>query len=419
MGVPVVFNLGMGVESTKALVDLLENPNRRDFDLADLVVVTAMTGDEFKETGELTRTHVLPLLRAHNVRYVQLARKAATVAEAGGANYVVLSDTRQPTEVHLDGCYKLSSELLDAGTLPTTAGDRKCSLKAKGEVIDAWIVDVLLGGDHTKAFRQMIGFNRDEGGRAADDCEASAKRRKAGELTGRLAEFPLIEWWESRADCLAFLQTRFGVTWPKSCCVYCPFSRGKAEISDRFLRFPQEAVLAAWMEFCSLALNPRLKLYVSKSVVDVLTDSGNVAALNEFNSRVGASETDWAVYRVRRMYRGPGLADRHIGLLAKGTRAEMEATVAALAVAKGSVPEAADGYVRAWIVKRAEPPKKSKAKKGERAVKVEYKAVEEMIVAAPRVAVEKRARGWSEEKWATRVALAMAGAPAEPVGCGG
>jgi hypothetical protein len=144
-----------------------------------------------------------------------------------------------------------------------------------------------------------------------------------------------------------------------------------------------------------------------------------VAALNEFNSRVGASETDWAVYRVRRMYRGPGLADRHIGLLAKGTRAEMEATVAALAVAKGSVPEAADGYVRAWIVKRAEPPKKSKAKKGERAAKVEYKAVEEMIVAAPRVAVEKRARGWSEEKWATRVALAMAGAPAEPVGCGG
>ena len=70
MGTPVVFNLGMGVDSVAALVELLENPERRDFDLADLVVVTAQTGDEFKATGRLIETHLFPLLREHKVRFV-------------------------------------------------------------------------------------------------------------------------------------------------------------------------------------------------------------------------------------------------------------------------------------------------------------------------------------------------------------
>jgi hypothetical protein len=38
--------------------------------------------------------------------------------------------------VHLGGAYKLSDEMLAAGTVPQVAGSRKCSAKAKGWVLD-------------------------------------------------------------------------------------------------------------------------------------------------------------------------------------------------------------------------------------------------------------------------------------------
>jgi hypothetical protein len=301
---------------------------------------------------------------------------------------------------------------------PIEAGDRKCSLKAKGEVIDAWIVAELLGGDHTKPFRQMIGFNADETKRADDDRAASVKRKAAGELVGRTGEFPVIAWGWDRAACLAKLRERFGVVWPKSCCVYCPFSKGRPEIVERFRRFPEEASLALWMEYCSMALNPRLKLYGDKKgVKDVLAADGNAAALAIFESRLKASESGWCVYRVRRLYRGLGLADRHIGIVDKGTRAEAEAAVLSMAVERGVVAEEdADGYVRAYLIRRTEPVKPKRPKKGEpKPAKVPYKGVEEMLVAAPREAVEKSARGWKEEVWDTRVSLATSGTA---VGCG-
>src|SRR5436309_2272082 len=86
----VILNLGMGVESSAILARLLLEPDVRDFDLADLVVVTSQTGDEFPDTGALVETHLLPLMKAHGVRNVQVARAGAV--KVGGRNVRVLSD---------------------------------------------------------------------------------------------------------------------------------------------------------------------------------------------------------------------------------------------------------------------------------------------------------------------------------------
>src|SRR4051812_23214510 len=102
---PIILSYGMGVDSTAILLRWIAEPETRDFPLSRLTVLTAMTGDEFPETGELVRGDILPLLRDAGVRYVQIARRSA--AQADGV--ATLSDTRYPFEVHLEGAgWKLS-----------------------------------------------------------------------------------------------------------------------------------------------------------------------------------------------------------------------------------------------------------------------------------------------------------------------
>ena len=71
----VLLSYGLGKHSTAAAVELIENPSRRDFDLDQLILLTAMTGNEWGTTKALVEEHLLPLLRHHRVRYVQVARK--------------------------------------------------------------------------------------------------------------------------------------------------------------------------------------------------------------------------------------------------------------------------------------------------------------------------------------------------------
>jgi hypothetical protein len=121
-----VLSFGMGVESSALLLSWLERPESRDFDLErDLIVLTSQTGAEFPDSAQLVSQHLLPRMRERNVRYVQVAR--AGHLEADGIK--VLSDTREPSEVHIQGAYTLTEELKSAGTVPQFSGNRTCSFE--------------------------------------------------------------------------------------------------------------------------------------------------------------------------------------------------------------------------------------------------------------------------------------------------
>jgi hypothetical protein len=149
----------MGVDSTALLLRWLCEPKSRDFDLDDLVVLTAQTGDEFKDTQRLVETHMLPLLRELRVRYVQVARGGPLQ----GDGIVVLDDGREPQQLFIEGRFKLSQELLDNGTVPQVAtGQRRCTHHFKGFPLTAW-TDREFGSQRV---RKVIGYNVDERGRA-------------------------------------------------------------------------------------------------------------------------------------------------------------------------------------------------------------------------------------------------------------
>jgi hypothetical protein len=58
----VILSYGLGVDSTAILLRWLSDPSSRDFDLADLIVIVAMTGNEWDVTGRHVEEHILPLL---------------------------------------------------------------------------------------------------------------------------------------------------------------------------------------------------------------------------------------------------------------------------------------------------------------------------------------------------------------------
>ena len=130
-----ILSYGMGVESSAILLRWILEPQTRPCDLRDLIVITAQTGNEYSDTGRDVERHILPLLRQYGIRFVQLARHGHLEADG----ITVLSDTRQPTTVYLDGDYRLSDELRKNGTVPMCSGVHKCALKFKAFVIESWL----------------------------------------------------------------------------------------------------------------------------------------------------------------------------------------------------------------------------------------------------------------------------------------
>jgi hypothetical protein len=86
-----ILSLGMGVESTAILVRWLTEPATRPCPLDKLIVLTAMTGDEYADTVSDMEKYILPMLHAHGVRFVQVARHGHLEADG----ITVLSDTTQ------------------------------------------------------------------------------------------------------------------------------------------------------------------------------------------------------------------------------------------------------------------------------------------------------------------------------------
>lgn len=374
----VVQSNGMGVESTAILLRWLHDPSSRDFELSELTVLTAMVGDEFQETGDLMEQHVLPLLREHGVRYVQVARGGRSDRDG----VVVLDDSRAPSMVHLSGGgWSLMDELTLAGTVPQfRSGARKCSLKFKGWPLDKWIAAELDGAP----FRHVMGFNTDELRRVERDRSYSG--------VARTSEYPLVEWGWDRAACEAYILRMTGVAWPKSCCVFCPFAASKAGLPvhlERLRRYPEYVAMTIVMERVSTALNPRQTLFKSTSFESVVAAAGGFdAALAAVEDQL--DEADWAVYRVRRVFTGVCHATRKVEVLWRGARSDASAALRRHARGGQVVTEA--GSERVWTHRKGE----------------QFPCVEEQLVAAPAAAEEKAGSKGFEDKWQRHLPMVAA-----------
>jgi hypothetical protein len=405
----IVLSYGLGVDSTALLLRWLEEPHTRTFALDDLLVVTAMTGDEWPRTGELVEQHVLPRLSEHRVRYAQVARQGASQS----AGVVVLDESDRPQEVAIEGAYKLSDELTAAGTIPQAAGNRRCSMKFKG-----WVIDTYLEHHAPDATRHAFGFELGEP-RRAENCQrhmpgrlafgfekgeaGRARRASEYDTPHRVAEFPLIEWGWDRQECSDYIERVTGVAdWPKSACVYCPFAltsrAGRERSLVRYATRPIAAVQALMLERRALCLNPRGGLIAGDRLIDLIS-ARRPALAARFEREL--DHTPHAVYAVRRLWRPRAddplkvaNANRDLRVLRHGSRPECETHVRTL----GDVDDH-DGIERTYLLRR-----------GER-----LPTREQFIVAGPAGAQEKALPSF-ETWWAEleHEQLALAGLALEP-----
>jgi site-specific DNA-cytosine methylase len=367
-----VLSYGLGVDSTAILLRWLTDPASRPCDLADLIVITAHVGDEFASTLELVERHVLPLLREHGIRFVQLGRKGKTGLK-------VLDDSREPARLYADHSFKVSDEYRSGGTIPQTAGDRKCSMRAKGEIIDAWLLAEL--GD--QVFDHVIGFEANEPGRAKRDATFTRELvgpKKAARMPNRAPSYPLITWGWDRQRCIDEIAELVGVVWPKSACTFCPFSCGKAEVMARFEAEPEAAHLALELEALALALNPRAKLYKRHSAREKMAAAGLDAILAEHGRRLDAAT--WALYSVTRVFTPSGGAVRKLEVLQTGTREAVSLALSDAAARDGlAVQLDDDGFRRAWASHRRTVTERVKSGKGTRKRERTLPCVESYLVA--------------------------------------
>lgn len=367
----VLLSYGLGIHSTAAAVEIIENPGARDFELDQLILLTAMTGDEWQSSKVLVEAHLLPLLRDHRVRYVQVARLGKFQRDG----IVVLSDTDQPRELYLEGAYRLSDELKRAGTVPTVCGTRKCSLKFKGWVLDQWIKQHF----ERRYVRQIIGFH-------AGELYRVERERRYYSGVGPPIEHPLIAWGWDDKRCFDYLHARFGVTWKKSCCSFCMFSAGKPAVIERFRAEPQSGAEAIILERTARALNPRMTLYSRSSVEELIQADGNARALEIADDKL--SHVEWKLMRVQRIRMKKGGAHRRTEELARGTKIEMDARLREEAILRNLPVSFEGGQARLYILR---PPEDSS-----------YPTAEEMIVAVPGT-VESKCRKNFTRRWSELV----------------
>ncbi|USQ85895.1 hypothetical protein NFX46_20460 [Streptomyces phaeoluteigriseus] len=287
--VATVINWGLGADSTAYLARILTDPAAHGIDLERTAVLYMATGSEWPETRMLVEEFMLPLLREHGVRFVQLSRSGQLKA----AGITVLDDSRRPERLFARGPWTLWDELESVGTVPQQAGTRKCSLRAKGEVGDRWLMQVMGG----RPFRQIMGFNADEPGRRFGDAAASR-------IPGRTGVYPLIDWSWHRRQCEDYLLERFGVHWPKSYCTFCcfPVSMGALPAHlERMRSHPDIAGEVLRLEYTAMSLNPNARLYGRRSLLELFDPSRprDRACLEAFEREL---DVPWALYHVRRLF---------------------------------------------------------------------------------------------------------------------
>jgi len=389
---PIVINWGMGADSSAILVRIIRDSEARSAlgvaaDFSNLVVLTAMVGSEYPDTKRLGEQYLLPLLREHGIRFVQVGRSSASTRRTpADPGYSVIEDSTTAETLHIDGGgFTLLEELLNAGTVPQyRANSRTCSQKYKGIPCDRWLEDTF--GE--APFCQVFGFNADEQKRADKDDSYTGK----GKLH-RSTRYPLIEWGWGRADLERYLQDWAGEPWAKSCCTFCPFQgtvAGRSGVLARVCKFPGAASEAMFVERAALALNPRQSLFASKGGAEGFfaqaADDQTAGAFAQLEQRMASCE--YALYRVRRVVyatKGGKGGSRNISVEAEGSHEDMAGRIRKLAGERGvKVEQDEKGALRVWIERRDEEA---------------LPAREELFVVAPKTAQAKIGRGF-EAKWA-------------------
>lgn len=383
-----MLSMGMGIDSAAILVRWIHEPATRRFRLPDgtwrafaledLVVVTAMTGDEYDRTRYLMERYLLPLMREHGIRYVQIARHAQ---EAEG-RYDVLSDSRATARMVMAGNWRLRDELTAAGTLPQIVpGTRRCSSRAKGDPLD-WFAADEFGGE---PYWHVVGFAAEETSRRDRDQSYTRNARNP--------QYPLIEWGWDRQRCDDYLFAGdgrffngFGERWQRSCCGYCPFqSISRVNLPDligRWRREPDLAALAVRLEWSAVMFNQRMQLFGRKSARTILVANGMRDLVYDVEHELARME--WAVYDVRRAHI-PVKADRHqkvmvsprdVRLVRTGRPSDLNFWL----TNQGGAEEGGHRIVRLWKVRNPGPP---------------YPTREHFWVAGPRMAEVKEGPGFA------------------------
>lgn len=294
-----VLSYGLGADSSGIAAHWCLNPDSRDFDLEeDLIVVTANTGNEYASTRQLVETHIFPLFREHNVRFVELGRAGPRTSDG----IVVLTDTRQPYKLHPAGPWTITDEYDVSGSV-VQQSNRRCSQRFKGEVIDAWVRAEL--GD--EPYRHAIGFAVGEENRAQRDAKCY------GGGAGRDPWYPLQDDWHwTRADVQAYLAQVFGTPFLKSACVRCPFacsSESEPVTAGRWADEPEAAATVVVGEYRALAFNRRAAVFGSRALKSGELRSNTAASFVERHGlyQVRAIADDmlaampWDVVHVRRL----------------------------------------------------------------------------------------------------------------------
>jgi hypothetical protein len=294
-----VLSYGLGADSTAILLQFLADPEQYGLraDLSDLVVVHAVTGDEWPDSLDYVDRLVLPLLRPARVRLVQIARGGPEDADG----VVILDDSRAPRRIFAQGPWRLSDELRAAGTVPQRArGKRTCSIKFKGWCLDQWAAAEF----GTSSFRRVIGYHAGEMGRANEDSRIQREQNAEAGRTICEPFYPLIHAGMERAAVEAYVLERLGERIRKSYCAQCPFSgvcASRDAHEERLRAHPHVAADVLRMEYVSQALNERQALYGDASLRCRLTQDGrNKAVLEAF--ALSLEQAPHAVYEVRRIY---------------------------------------------------------------------------------------------------------------------
>lgn len=373
-GPMVVMSYGMGVDSTAILLRWFTDPSSRDFDLHDLIVISADTGGEFDETIRDVEEVVLPELCRRGVRFIQVGRSQRKTT-ARGEGVAVLQDSTAPQSLY-GAAYTLEDEMLSAGTLPQIGGTRLCSIHAKGNCLDPVIATVTAG----RRYRHVLGFESGEPSRAVKDALFNTDQR-----TGW---YPLQDWGWDRAQCADFIAQITGRRWSKSACGFCPFAMateaGRRDVVERWRREPHKGAQALFLEDVARRLNERQTLIQGSSAAALAAQADLEDVESQFEEMLDGCEH--AIYEVRRLTRrsskrpdGRGVVARSVRATKRGTRQEMNA---ALALEPGVPHVGGDDILRHVVHERT----------------AENPGLEHFFVVCPAVVEDKQRAGF-EEWW--------------------